>query len=91
MKLAWTNVLTLREDAEQKLTGNKEDWIDALSRSTEKRRRENCEDRNGTILYSRAVQRHGHGAKINPETPLNWKEHIFHTGSSSNFQSIPDN
>ena len=49
---------------------------------------------NGTIMYIRAVQGHSHGVAINPHLfslktiPLNWKEHAFHTGSSSNNKSV---
>ena len=44
----------------------------------------------------RAVQGHSHGVTINPtfslkETPLSWKEHMLHTGSSSNYKSIQEN
>ena len=27
---------------------------------------EYCDDQNGTIMYNRAVQEHGHGARMNP-------------------------
>ena len=52
-----------------------------------KPRREYCEDQIGTILDIRAVQRRSHGATTNPtlfslkEIPLNWTEHMLHTGS----------
>ena len=55
---------------------------------------EYCEDRNGTIVYIRAVQRHCHGVTINltpfslRKIPLSWKEHTFQAGSSSNYKSI---
>ena len=74
-----------------------EKWIDALGRSVEKSSMENWEDHHGAIIYIRAVQRHSHGARINPtllsftKRPLKWKEHIFHTGSSSNSKCISDN
>ena len=73
-----------------------ENWIDVLSRSTDKPRMEYCEDQNGTIICTRALQGRSHGVAIDPDlfslkqTPLNWKEHIFHTGSSSNYKSIPE-
>ena len=55
-------VLTRMEDAEQTHNCNTEDWIDVLSRSTEKPRMEYCEaNKNGTLVYFRAVKR-----------PLSW-------------------
>ena len=75
---------------------DKEKWIDALGRSTDKPRLAYCEDENGTLIYFRAVQGHSHGATINAtlctltEIPLNWKEHIFHTGSFSSYESISE-
>ena len=39
------------EDAEQTQKWNKEDQIDALSRSTDKPRIEYCEDQNGRTVY----------------------------------------
>ena len=80
-ELRWSNVLTLLGDAEDT---NKEEWFDVLSRSTDKPRREYCEDQNGTVIYIRALQGHGHGFTINSDLfslqrmPLNWKEHILH-------------
>ena len=73
-----------------------ENWIDVLSRPTVKPRMEYCEDQHGTIICTRALQGRSHGVAIDPDlfslkqTPLNWKEHIFHTGSSSNCKSIPE-
>ena len=90
----WTHVLTLMEDAEQIPYWNKGNWIDALSRSSDKARVDNCEDQNGTIIRIRALQGHSHGVVINPnlfslkQIPLNWKEHMYHTGSSSNYKSL---
>ena len=58
---------------------------------------EHCEDSNGTMIYTRALQGHSHGVEINPDLfslkkiPLNWKEHIFHTGTSCNYKSILEN
>ena len=72
------HVLTRMEDAEQTQNWNREDWIDALSRSTDKPRTEYCEDHNGTIIYIRAVQGHSYGATMNPnlfsliQMPLDW-------------------
>ena len=43
----WTHVWTHMEDAEQTQSWNQGDWIDALSRSTDKPRMEYCEDQNG--------------------------------------------
>ena len=60
----WSNVLTLLGDAEDT---NKEEWFDLLSRSTDKPRREYCEDQNGTVIYIRAMQGHGHGVTINSD------------------------
>ena len=85
------------EDAEQTQNWNDGNWIDVLSRSTDDPRMEYCEDQNRTIIYIRAVQGHSHGDRINPDlfsfnqVPLNWKEHILHTGSSSNRKSILEN
>ena len=76
---------------------DKEQWIDALGRSTDKPRMECCEDQKGTIIDIRASQGHSHCVSVNPtlfiltKIPLNWKEHIFHTGSSSNVKSILEN
>ena len=59
----------------------------------DKPRMEYCEDQHGTTNYFRAVQGHSHGVTTSPtefslkKTPLIWKEHIFHTGSSSNSSS----
>ena len=92
--IRWTHVLTPMEDTEQ--TWNKVEWIDALCRSTNKPRIEYCEDKNGISIFLRAVQGHCHSVTINPallslkETLLSWKEHVFHTGSSSNKKSIMD-
>ena len=61
--IRWTHVLIL-EDAEQTQTWNKEDWIDAHSRSTDKPRRESCEDQNGLIIYFSALQGHSHDVAI---------------------------
>ena len=78
----WTYVLSLLEDAEDR---NKEEWIEALGRSTHKPRKEYC-----------ALQGHSHGVVINlnlfslKQIPLGWKEHIFHTGSSFNHNSVPE-
>ena len=47
-------------------TWNEEDWIDELSRATDKPRMEYCEDQNGTILSIRALQGHSQGVAINP-------------------------
>ena len=85
-----TYVLSLLEDAEDR---NKEEWIEALGRSTDKPRKEYCEERTVTI---RALQGHSHGVANNPnlfslkQIPLGWKEHIFHTGSSFNHNSDPE-
>ena len=43
-------------------SANKEKWIDALGRSTDKPRMEYCEDQNKTIIYIRAVQGHSCGS-----------------------------
>ena len=45
------------EDAEQTRCWNKENWIDALSRSSDKPRMESCEDQDGTIIHIRAFAR----------------------------------
>ena len=45
---------------------NTDDWIDALSRSTDKPIVEYCENQNGTTVHIRAVQGHSLGANINP-------------------------
>ena len=71
---------------------DKKQWIDALGRSTDKPRMECCEDQKGTNIDIRALQGHSHCVRVNPtlftepKIPLNWKEHIFHTGSSSNLK-----
>ena len=86
--------LTIMASAEQTQNWETEKIIDALSRSTDKPRVEYWEGQYETMIYIRAVQGHSHGAKINPtlfslkEIPLNWKEPIFHTGSSYNCQPI---
>ena len=72
-------------------------WIDALGRPTDISRMQYCEDQNGTIIYMRAVQGHSHGAKMNPNSfsltkiLISWREHMFRTGSYSNFKSILEN
>ena len=85
------HVLTLMEDAEQTRTWNKENWIDALGRSIDKLIMEFCEDRNGTMICIRALQGHIQDQSnvifSLTKIPLNWKEHIFHTGSPSNYKS----
>ena len=53
--------------------GTKENWIHALSRSTDKPRIKNCEAQNGTMFYIRASQGHSHGVTINPT--LFWKRY----------------
>ena len=76
---------------------DKEKWLDAPGRSADKPRVECCEDKNGTIMYTRAVQGHSHGARINTtsfflkDTVELEKEHVFHACSSSNFKSILEN
>ena len=81
-------------DAKQTQNWNKEDFINAFSRSTDKPRMEYCEDQKGTMIYIGAVQGHSHGVSINPtlfslkQKPLSWKEPVFHTGSSFNYKSI---
>ena len=60
-------VLALLEDAEQTQTWNKENLIDALSRSTDKPIMEYCDDQHETIIYIRPVQGHSHGVAINPQ------------------------
>ena len=93
----WAHVLSILEDAEQSQKRDKQPRIDLLSRSVDKPREEYCEDQIRTIIFIRAVQGHSHGASINPnlfslkEIPLNWTEHISHTGSSSNYKSIQEN
>ena len=82
--------------AEQTQKWNKEKLVDALRRSTDKPRMEYCKDQDGTVIYIRAVQGHSHGSKIKhlfplKEMPLNMKEHVFHTGSSSNSTSMLEN
>ena len=60
--------------------------------AADKPRMERCEDQNRTFFYIRAVKVHSYGVALNPnlfslkQIPLNWKEHMFHTGSSSNFE-----
>ena len=77
-----TYVLSLLEDAEDR---HKEEWIEALGRSTDKPRKEYCEE-----------QGHSQGVANNPnlfslkQVPLGWKEHIFHTGSSFKHNSVPE-
>ena len=73
--------------------GTKKNGIEALGRSTDKPRKEYCEERLVTI---RALQGHSHGVANNPnlfslkQIPLGWKEHTFHTGSSFNHNSVPE-
>ena len=62
----WDHVLTSTPSAEQTHHWDTEKWSDTLGRSGDKPRMEYCDDQNGTIMYNRAVQEHGHGAKINP-------------------------
>ena len=52
----WDHVLTNMPSAEQTQFWDTEKWIDAVGRSADKPRTENCEDQNGTIVYIRAVQ-----------------------------------
>ena len=95
--MRWTHVLTFLEDAEQTQTRDKEEWIDAISFSTDKPRMEYCEFQNGTNICIRAVQGHSYGGAINPnlfslkQVLLNWNEHTIRTGSSSNYKSILQN
>ena len=50
-------------------------------------------ERSSTFVHCKG---HSQGVAINPnlfslkQTPLNPKEHIFHTGSSANYKSIPE-
>ena len=62
----WDYVSTSTPSAEQTHRWDTEKWSDTLGRSGDKPRMECCDDQNGTIMYKRAVQEHGHGAKINP-------------------------
>ena len=52
--------------AEQTQNWNKEKWVDALRRFTDKPRMEYCKDQNGTVIYICAVQGHSHGARVKP-------------------------
>ena len=62
-----SHVLTGMENAEQTQTWNEEDWIEGLSRSTDKPSMEHCEDQNGTIVNIGALQGFSHGVAINPQ------------------------
>ena len=59
-----------------------------------KKRLENCQDGDGNLRYFRATQGHSGVFPISPELlkctpiPYNWKEYMYHRGSSSVFQSI---
>ena len=50
--------MTLVGDAEHTQDWNQEEWIDVLSRSTDKPRVEYCEDQKGTIMHTRSLQGH---------------------------------
>ena len=83
--------------AEQTQYLDNEKGIDAPGRSTDKPRMEFCEDQNGSIIYIRAAHGHSHGARITPtllsvtKIPLIWKEPLFSTDTSSNYESILEN
>ena len=94
----WTPVLTLMEDAEQTPNWNKKDWIDALSRSAD-----NSKygvwwgPKRNEYLYACSTLPLSRGLKSIQTWSLwnryrwNWKEHIFHTASSSKYKSIQGN
>ena len=68
----WTSM----PSSEQTQNWRKKSGLIQLGRSTDKPRMEYCGDQNETnMFWSR-------------EVPLSWKEHIFHTGSSSSCESI---
>ena len=73
--------LTSMLSAEQTQNWDKEKWIDALGRSADKPRMEHCKDQNGTVIYIRVLV-------SLTQILLSWKEHIFHTGTSSDYKSI---
>ena len=91
----WEHVLTRMENAEPTRNWGKEKWTDALGRSTDKPRMEygiktkrlftlvQCQD---TVVASQS-----NPTLLFKEIPLSWKEHRFHTGSSSNSGTILQN
>ena len=62
----WTHVWTRMKDAEETQNCNKEDWIDAHSRSTDKPRIEYCANQKHQRLCIRVVQGHSHDVAVNP-------------------------
>ena len=75
--------LTLLEDAEEWNTEKGLTYAVFLPTNREK----SIVRKNGTNINIRALQGHNHGVAIDlalfswMKIPLNWKEHIFHTGS----------
>ena len=68
-------------------------WIHLIHEGSSKKRVEYCLDNKKSLCYLRAIQRHSGGIPIRPEMmeytfiPYDWKEYIFHRGSSWDSQS----
>ena len=80
----------------RKLKLGRDNWIDALSRSTDKPIMEYCEYKNGAISYNRAFPRPqswscNEANNVLIETVTVELAGTLHTGSSSNYKSILEN
>ena len=65
-----------------------QEWIDQLTRGSNKPRFQYCRDSMGNILYMRALQGHSGGNRVAPtlqnyvEIVYGWVEHIYRVGSA---------
>ena len=69
-------------------------WLHLIHDGSTKKLLEYCQDTDGNLCYFRATQGHSGGIPISPEImrytliPYNWKEYLYHRGSSWVFQSV---
>ena len=70
------------------------DWLNFIWQGSNKTRFQYCQNSHNRIMYFRAIQGHTGGEMISPEMlghvliPHNWKEFVFHRGSSFNLTSV---